>query len=68
MTISELMEMFIEPYEQHITLFDVEKGNVFYSGTYEELPEEYQYLEIASIDNLYETSVLALNVILDEEE
>lgn len=64
MTVQEFMEMFIDPNSQHIQIWadDVEK--VVYDGDYEDIPENRDYAEISSIDNIDADNkgVICLNV------
>lgn len=55
MTVYDLLQMFISPEEQHVVLVDLKDGDVveIFDGEFGEMSDEYQELEIQSIDNIY---------------
>lgn len=54
-TVYDLLQMFISPEEQHVVLVDLKDGDVveIFDGEFGEMSDEYQELEIQSIDNIY---------------
>lgn len=64
MKINKLMALFIDRDLQHIQLYDVKKEEVVFDGDYADIPEEYDYAKIISIDNLWSDSagVFTINV------
>ena len=61
MTIYDLMIMFCDYEMQEVNLFELFSGESIFCGEYGELPDEYQGLEVLSIDNL-DGNVLVINV------
>ena len=63
-TVNDLLALFIEENSQEVKLFDVEKETEFYSGRAGDMPSEYGFFEIQSIDNIgkYYGKDLVLNV------
>jgi len=47
---------------QDICIYDNNINEVVYEGLYEDMPEEYDDMEICSIDNLYGTDTLTVNI------
>lgn len=63
MTIRDLLEMFIDENMQEFSIYDNEKEKVVFTGYLDDIPEEYEYAEITSIDNLIVgTDILTVNV------
>jgi hypothetical protein len=60
MTIRELIELFID--EQEFTIYDSDYEKNVFTGYIDELPDEYEYKEVSSIDNLNGTEILTINV------
>lgn len=56
MTVYDLLQMFISPEEQRVVLVDLKDGDVqeIYDGEFGEMSDEYQELEVQSIDNIYD--------------
>lgn len=67
LTIYDLTILFIDSDMQEISIYDITSGDVVWKGTLEDVPDEYLYEEITSIDNLDNSSVLGLNIELEEE-
>ena len=63
MTIRELLELFIDENLQKISVWDNEQEKVIWSGYLNDIPEDIEYEEIASIDNLdKKTDILTINI------
>lgn len=63
LTVYDFLDMFADPDDQQVAIFDLNKGEEIYRGTRDEMPSDIQDLEICSIDTLHEaTQVLTLNV------
>lgn len=63
MTVRELLELFIDESSQEISVWDNEKEEVIWNGYLDEIPEDIEYEEVSSIDNLNtETEVLTVNI------
>ena len=63
MTVRDLIEMFIDDNCQEFSIYDNSAEEVTFTGYLEDLPEEYEYAEVTSIDNLSKgTDVLTVNV------
>ena len=56
MTVYDFMEVFVEPSVQHVVLYDLRDGDVkkIFDDTYDNMSDEYQELEIQSVDNIYD--------------
>ena len=52
---------------QEIVIFDLTSGEEKYTGTADEIPSEYEYCDICSIDSLIsETRTITINIELGE--
>ena len=68
LTVNDFLDMFADPDDQQVAIFDLNKGEEIYRGTRDEMPSDIQDLEICSIDTLHEaTQVLTLNVETDND-
>lgn len=69
LTVYDFLDMFADPDDQQVAIFDLNKGEEIYRGTRDEMPSDIQDLEICSIDTLHEaTQVLTLNVESDSDD
>ena len=53
MTVQEFMEMFIDPDTQHIQIWSDAEEKIVSDGDYGDIPENMDYAEVTSIDNIY---------------
>lgn len=54
-TVSELLDLFIDGNDQRVVLVDLNKdAEEIFDGTLGDMPDEYQELEVQSIDNIYD--------------
>lgn len=54
-TVSELLDLFIDGNDQRVVLVDLNNdATEIFDGTLGEMPDEYQELEVQSIDNIYD--------------
>lgn len=59
----DFLDIFCDPDQQEVAIFDLTKGEEIYRGTRDEMPTEIMNLEVCSIDTLHEpTKVLTINV------
>jgi hypothetical protein len=59
----DFLDIFCDPDQQEVAIFDLTKGEEIYRGTRDEMPTEIMHLEVCSIDTLHEaTKVLTINV------
>lgn len=61
MSIYDLMNMFCDGDMQEINLFELYSGESVYCGEYGDMPDEFQDVEVSSIDNL-DGNVLVINI------
>lgn len=67
-TVYDFLNIFCDPDDQQVAIFDLTKGEEIYRGTRDDMPTEIMNLEICSIDTLHEaTQVLTLNVETDKD-
>lgn len=50
MTVQDLIDLFTEPCEQLIEIYDLDSGETVFSGDAVDCPDEYQNVCIASLD------------------
>ena len=63
MTVDELTSIFTETSD----LFDLNSGEELYKGTADDVPYQYLYCEVQSIDTLFtETKTITINIDLSE--
>lgn len=63
MTIRELLELFIDENFQKISVWDNEQEKIIFNGYLDDLPDDLEYEEISSIDNLdKKTDILTINI------
>lgn len=68
LTVNDFLDMFADPDDQQVAIFDLTNGKEIYRGTRDEMPSDIQDLEVCSIDTLHEpTQVLTLNVEYDND-
>ena len=68
-SVYDFLDIFCDPDQQEVAIYDLHKGEEIYRGTRDEMPSEIQDLEICSIDTLHEaTKVLTLNVESDSDD
>lgn len=54
-TVSELLDLFIDGNDQRVVLVDLNNdAEEIFDGTLGDMPDEYQELEVQSIDNIYD--------------
>lgn len=54
-TVSELLDLFIDGNDQRVVLVDLNNdATEIFDGTLGEMSDEYQELEVQSIDNIYD--------------
>lgn len=54
-TVSELLDLFIDGNDQRVVLVDLNNdAEEIFDGTLNEMSDEYQELEVQSIDNIYD--------------
>ena len=54
-TVSELLDLFIDGSDQRVVLVDLNNdATEIFDGTLNEMSDEYQELEVQSIDNIYD--------------
>lgn len=54
-TVSALLDLFIDGSDQRVVLVDLNNdATEIFDGTLNEMPDEYQELEVQSIDNIYD--------------
>lgn len=62
-TVYDFFDIFADSDTQEFALYDLKTNKEVFRGTRDDLPGDYQDLEIQSVDNLTEpTMVLTLNV------
>lgn len=62
-TVSSLTDLFIEPTIQTVAIWDCGKDEEVFRGTVDDIPEDLQYLEVQSIDNIEKNNdVFTINV------
>ena len=67
MTVDDLTSIFTETSDQEIVLFDLNSGEELYNGTADDVPYQYLYCEVQSIDTLFtETKTITINIDLSE--
>lgn len=67
MTVDELTSIFTETTDQEIVLFDLNSGEELYKGMADDVPYQYLYGEVQSIDTLFtETKTITINIDLSE--
>lgn len=67
-TVYDFLDIFCDPDDQQVAIFDLTKGEEIYRGTRDDMPTDIMNLEICSIDTLHEaTQVLTLNVETDKD-
>lgn len=67
MTVDELTSIFTETSDQEIIIFDLDSGEELYKGTADDVPYQYLYCEVQSIDTLFtETKTITINIDLSE--
>ena len=56
MTVSDVMDLFADADSQHVVLVDLKGDDVaeIFDDDYREMSDEYQELEIMSIDNIWD--------------
>lgn len=56
MTVYDLLQLFIEPNDQRVVLVDLKDGDAqeIFDDNFIEMSDEYQELEVQSIDNIYD--------------
>ena len=52
MLVLDLMELFVDSECQEFEIFSTDRGEVVFSGYLEDLPDELQFEEVVSIDNI----------------
>ena len=62
-TVYQIITMFVDEDEQYFKLWDNEKEKYIFKGYLSDLPEEFYYAEVTSIDNVMKNSKgIVLNV------
>ncbi len=62
-TVSDLTELFVETSNQTVAIYDCGKEEEVFRGTVDDIPEDLQYLEVQSIDNIEKNNdVFTINV------
>ena len=61
-TVSDLVNLFLEKTLQKIEIYNLETGLIIFGGTIDELPDEFGKLEVISIDNLSDNATLVITV------
>lgn len=68
LTVNDFLDMFADPDDQQVAIFDLTNGKEIYRGTRDDMHDDILDLEICSIDTLHEaTKVLTLNVESDSD-
>ena len=63
MTVDELTSIFTEASDQEIIIFDLDSGEELYKGMADDVPYQYLYYEVQSIDTLFtETKTITINI------
>lgn len=65
MTIYELAKLMLDASCQHVKIFDFAHDDVteVFDGMFDEVPEEYEDMEISSIDNVYgDVDYIGINI------
>ena len=68
-TIYDICNLFTEPGMQQVGIFDLNTSREVFKGTFEEMPDEYNDLEVQSIDNMGKYGsgeVIVFNVEIEE--
>ena len=52
MCVLDFMELFVDSGYQEFEVFNTDQGEVVFSGYLEDLPDELQFEEVISIDNI----------------
>ena len=62
-TVASLTELFVETTIQTVAIWDCGKDEEVFRGTVDDIPEDLQYLEVQSIDNIEKNNdVFTINV------
>lgn len=63
-TVQEIIEMFVDPEAQKISIWSDEKEEVIYTGFISDLPEDLFDADVRSIDNVFEDNngIVTLNI------
>ncbi len=62
-SVYDFLDIFCDPDQQEVAIYDLHKGEEIYRGTRDEMPTDIMNLEVLSIDTLHEaTKVLTINV------
>ena len=63
MKVYEIIGMFVEENEQHIELWDNATEKIVFKGCYPDMPSQFAYSTITSIDNITDgTNGITLNI------
>lgn len=66
MFVIEIIRMFVDEDRQYFELWDNEKEEVIFKGYLSDLPEELEYAEVTSIDNVNgDVNGITLNIDID---
>ena len=70
MTLYEFRELFIDE-SQEVKIYDISSDDVdlIYEGYFDEMPDEFEDLEISSLDNVYnDMGYVGINVIFSDDD
>lgn len=62
MMIFEIMDLFVEPADMEVEVYDLSTDEYLFQGLYDDMDYEIQNMEVCSIDNLYGRTVITFNV------
>lgn len=63
MIVRDIMQLFLDPDNQHIQIWTDGGEKMVYDGDYGDIPEDMNCAEVLSIDNIYEDEdVISINV------
>lgn len=62
MLVYEFLEMFTESNAQRFELWSNEEEKVIFTGFLDELPQDLQFAEVTSVDNITTANTITLNI------
>lgn len=68
MTIYDLMSVFDDSQEIRIYDLATDDCTILYEGEYRDCPEEYDYYEVSSVDNLEKDCILGINICTEDDD
>ena len=63
MVVNELCELFVDAGFQNVKIYDISKDSeIVFEGKADDIPQDLEYLDVHSIDNLEQNCVLGINI------